>query len=180
MERFYERNARILAAASSVGPPLIFGFGLQRDAETLDTCRIARFVEAHPRNSDARIVAARDEPREQVELPIRATRRSRIQDTLDLMGISRLGLHQHSQTLQLKPAHRFPLNIRQRNFQQCHGVAWLELARPGLRRQEEYVTFSDGKTVSTVLDMPGAIDAYKHARHTRCADDKRTLSAQAP
>ena len=52
-ERFHKRDPRILAAAPAAGLQLIVGFRLQCDAEPLDACRIAGFVESHSCNADA-------------------------------------------------------------------------------------------------------------------------------
>ena len=94
LERFHERDSRILAATAAVGPPLIIGFRLQCDAETLYAHWITGIAEPHSCNADARVIALRNEPRKQVELTIRAANGSRIQDAFDLLGITRLRLHQ--------------------------------------------------------------------------------------
>jgi hypothetical protein len=93
LERFDKRYTRIFAAAAAVGSPLIIGFRLQCDAEPLDACRIASFIEPYSCNADARVIAPRDEPWKQVELTIRATNGGWIQDAFDLLGITRLRLH---------------------------------------------------------------------------------------
>ena len=85
LERFDKRDARIFAATTAVGPPLVVGFRLERDAEPLDAARIAGLIEPHARDADARVVAPRDEPRKQVELTIRPTNGRRIQDAFDLL-----------------------------------------------------------------------------------------------
>src|SRR5664280_1069144 len=84
------------------GPQLVVGFGLEGDAESLDACRIARSIEPHSRDADARVVAAADKPGEQVELTIRATNGSRVEDALDLVGVARLRLHDRPQAVQLE------------------------------------------------------------------------------
>ena len=109
LERFHERDTRILAATAAVGPPLIIGFRLQCDAETLDACRIAGFIEPHSCNADARVVPLRHQPRKQVELAIGAANGGRIQDAFDLLGIARLRLHHDPQALQLESTHRISL-----------------------------------------------------------------------
>ena len=106
LERFHERDTRILAAAAAVGPPLIIGFRLQCDAEPLDATRIAGLIESNAGDADARIIASRHEPWKQIELAIRAADGSRIQDAFDLLWIARLRLHHQPQSLQLKSAHR--------------------------------------------------------------------------
>src|ERR1700728_1498447 len=105
LERLHESDARVLAAAA-VGPPLIVGFRLQCDAQPLDACGIAGFVEAYSCNANARVIASSDQPGEQIELTIRATNGSRVQDALRLQGITRLRLHHQADALQFKSAHQ--------------------------------------------------------------------------
>ena len=109
LERFDERDTRILAATAAVGPALIIGFRLQCDAETLDAYRIAGVIEPHSCNPDARVVPLRHQPRKQVELSIGAARGSRIQNAFDLLGIARLRLHHDPQALQFESTHRISL-----------------------------------------------------------------------
>ena len=99
LERLDKGNAGILAAAAAVRSPLVISFRLKRNAEPLDSGRVAGFVEFYAGDADARIIALGDEPRKQVKLAIRATSGSRIQDAFDLLRIARLRLHQHSQAL---------------------------------------------------------------------------------
>ena len=99
LERFHECDTRIFAPTAAIGPPLIIGFRLQGDPEPLDTYGIARFIELHSRNANARVVALRDQPWKEVERTIRAPHGSRIQNTLDLLWIARLRLHHQSQAL---------------------------------------------------------------------------------
>jgi hypothetical protein len=47
---------RVLASANAVDADLVVGFGLQRDAQALDTDRIAVIAALHPRDADARLV----------------------------------------------------------------------------------------------------------------------------
>jgi hypothetical protein len=61
MEWFQECDARILAAAASIGEPLVISFGFERDAEPLNSARVAGLVELYPGNADARVIAPRDE-----------------------------------------------------------------------------------------------------------------------
>jgi hypothetical protein len=96
VQRFHEGDARIFAATTAIGPPLIVSFRFQRDAEPLDAIRFASFIEPYSRNADARVIPTRNQPREQVELTVRATSGSRIQDPFDLQRVPRLRLHQHS------------------------------------------------------------------------------------
>jgi hypothetical protein len=94
---------RILAAtAAAVGSPLIIGFRLQRDAEPFYAHRISGVVEAHSGNADWRVITPRHQTWEEVELAIRATICRRIQHAFNLLRITRLRFHHHSQTLQLK------------------------------------------------------------------------------
>jgi hypothetical protein len=111
LKRFHKRDAGILAAATAVEVQLIIGFRLQCDAEPLNACRIAGFIEPYSGNADARVIPPRNQAREQVKFTVRATSGSRIQDAFDLLGITRLRLHQHCQTLQLKSAHQCPSAI---------------------------------------------------------------------
>ena len=106
LKRFHERDARILASTATAGPPFIIGLRLQCDAEALNAGRIAGFIEPHSGNADARIIALRHQSRKEVQLAIRAASGRRIQDALDLLGIPRLRLHQHSQALQFKSTHQ--------------------------------------------------------------------------
>ena len=96
-ERFDKRDTRILAAAGTVLPPLVIHFGLQCDTEPLDSGRITGLIEQDSRYADAGVIAPRDQPREEVELTIRATRGGRVQDAFGLQRIARLRLHHHVQ-----------------------------------------------------------------------------------
>ena len=107
LQRLHERDPGILAATAAIGPQLIIGFGLQRDAQPLDARRIAGCIEPHSCNADARVVPFRNQPREQVEFAIGAANGRRIQDAFDLLGIARLRLHDHSQAPQFKSTHNF-------------------------------------------------------------------------
>jgi hypothetical protein len=60
---FNKCDARILAAAAAVRSPLVIRFRLKRNAEPLDAGWITSLVELYTGNTDARIVAPRDEPR---------------------------------------------------------------------------------------------------------------------
>ena len=106
LERFDKRDTRILAAAAAVGPQLVIGFRLQRDAEPLDAGRIAGLIELHSCDADARVISPRDQAREEVKLTIRAANGGRIQDAFDLQRIARLRLHHHPQALQLEIRHQ--------------------------------------------------------------------------
>src|ERR1035437_1267331 len=55
-KRLHEGDTGIFAAATTVGPALVLSLRLQCNAKPFDPSRIARFIELHPRNSDARIV----------------------------------------------------------------------------------------------------------------------------
>jgi hypothetical protein len=102
-----ESDTRVLASTATAGPPLIIGLRLERDPQALNAGRISCFIEPHSGNSDARVIASRHQPREDVELAIRTTSGRRIQDALDLLGIARLRFHHHFQALQCKPGHQF-------------------------------------------------------------------------
>ena len=99
LEWFDERDARILAAPATVLPPLVIRFGLQRNAESLDSVRVTGLIKLDSRYADAGVVAPRDEPREEVKLAIRATRGGRIQDAFGLQGIARLRFHHQPKAL---------------------------------------------------------------------------------
>ena len=53
LERLDKGNAGILAAAAAVRSPLVISFRLKRDAEPLDSGRIAGFVELYAGDADA-------------------------------------------------------------------------------------------------------------------------------
>jgi len=63
-------------------------------------------IEPYPCNADARVIPLRGQPGEEVELTIRAANGSRIQDALDLLGITRLRLHHEPEALQRKSIHQ--------------------------------------------------------------------------
>jgi hypothetical protein len=52
LQWFYVRNARILAATSAVGAPLIIGFRLQRDARPFGAHRVAGIIKLHACDSE--------------------------------------------------------------------------------------------------------------------------------
>ena len=105
-ERFDKRDTRILAAAATVASPLVIRFGLQCNTEPLDARRVAGLIKPHACDADARVIAPRDQPREEVKLTIRATRGSWVQDAFGLQRIARLRLHHQPKALQLKSRHR--------------------------------------------------------------------------
>jgi hypothetical protein len=78
LKRFDKGDAGILATTAAIGPPLIVGFGFQRDAEPFDPGRIARSIEPHSHNADARVIIFRDKPRKEIEPAGRSTRGGRI------------------------------------------------------------------------------------------------------
>src|ERR1700681_2513877 len=77
LQRFDERDARVFAASAAVYATLIVGFRLHSDAETLDACRVSRFVKPHSGNADARVVPMRNQPGKEVQLAVRHTGDSR-------------------------------------------------------------------------------------------------------
>jgi hypothetical protein len=95
MERFDVGDPRVFASSAAIGPALIIGIGLKRDAEPLDARWIAGFIENYACYANARIVILCHQPREEVQFPIRPTNGRGIQNTLNLLGISRLGFHKH-------------------------------------------------------------------------------------
>src|SRR5271154_3039110 len=113
LERFDEGDTRILAAPAAVGAPLVLRFWLQGGAEPLDGRWIAGCIELYSRNPYARVIPLGNQPREKVELTIRTTSGGRVQDTFDLMWISRFRLDHHVQPLQLKSTR---LNHRRSRF----------------------------------------------------------------
>jgi hypothetical protein len=108
LERFHERDTRILATTAAVRPPLIIGFRLECHADPLDAGRVAGFIESHSCDPNARVIVSRCQPREQVELTVWAASGSRIQDTFDLLGVPRLWFHHQPQALHLKSTHQGP------------------------------------------------------------------------
>jgi hypothetical protein len=111
MERLNKRDTRILAASAAVGSPFIIGFRFQCDAKPLRARRIAGFIEPHSRYPDARVISLRNQPREEVEFAIGTARDSRIQNPFHFMRVTRLGLHDHAQALQLESAHQTLLTL---------------------------------------------------------------------
>jgi hypothetical protein len=105
-ERFDKGDTRVLAAAAAVGPPLVISFGLEHNAEPLHPARVAGSIEQGPGNTNARVIARRNQPREEVKLPIRATGGSRVEDTFGLQRVARFRLHHLPQALQPKARHR--------------------------------------------------------------------------
>jgi len=53
LKRLNEGNARILAATAAMGRPLVISFRFDRDAEPLDSGRVAAFVEFYAGDTDA-------------------------------------------------------------------------------------------------------------------------------
>jgi hypothetical protein len=90
-ERLHEGDPRILATAAATGTPLIIGLRFQCDTKPLNIRWVASLIELHASNADARIISLCDQPREEIELAVWTARGRRIQDALDLMGISGSG-----------------------------------------------------------------------------------------
>jgi hypothetical protein len=82
------------------------------------TPAVAGFIEPYSCNADARVILG-CQPRKDVELTIRATNGSRIQDTVDLLGITRLRLHHSPRRCNLNPliksSHKITLADRHPN-----------------------------------------------------------------
>jgi len=91
LKRFYESDARILAASAAMGGPLVIGFGLERDAQPLDSAWIAGLVEFDAGNSDPGKVPLGHQPGKEVKMSVRSTSDSRIQDTFDLLRVAGSG-----------------------------------------------------------------------------------------
>src|SRR5580692_7260017 len=106
LARFQECDSRIFATTADIGLLFIIGFRLQRDAEALDGYWVSGVIESHSRNTDARVVSLRHQPRKEIERAVRAASGSWIQDPFDLLRITGLRLHDRSQTLQVKFTHR--------------------------------------------------------------------------
>jgi hypothetical protein len=98
-ERLNERDARILASPTAVEAQLIVRLGLQCNAQSLDPNWIARFVEQHPGNADAGEVSPRDQPREQIQVPVGTPYGCGIQRAFDFERVPRFRLHQYSKAL---------------------------------------------------------------------------------
>ena len=62
LKRSNEGNARILATTAAMGRPLIISFGLERDAEPLDSAWIAGLVEFDAGDTDPRKIPLSHEP----------------------------------------------------------------------------------------------------------------------
>lgn len=73
---------------ATTGTTLVISFGLQCNAKPFGAYWIAICIEPHSCYANARIIPFGDQPREQIELPIRATRGCRIQDSFDFIRIS--------------------------------------------------------------------------------------------
>ncbi len=119
LQRLHECDTRILAATAAIRSPLIISFRLERNAETLDACRITGSIKPHSYNADARVIPPRHQSREEVERAIRATNRSRIQDAFDLLGLPGSGSINIPQALQFKSAHQIVLKKSRRPIAPC-------------------------------------------------------------
>ena len=96
LKRLHEGDTGIFAAATTIRPALVLGLRLQCNAKPFDPCRIARFIEPHPRNSDARIISFCDESGKEVKLTIGPASRRRIENAFHLLRIAWLGFHYHA------------------------------------------------------------------------------------
>ena len=93
VERFDKLDAGILAATCTIRQPL-------------DAFWITSLIRTISCDADTRIIALGDRPRKEVELTIRAANDSRIQDSVDLKRVARLGGHQYPKALQLEATHK--------------------------------------------------------------------------
>lgn len=66
---------------------------------------------------------------EEMQLPIHAARNGWIQNTIDLQSIARLGLHEHTEALQVRPAHWLSLmcSSREAPFEHARMVSMSRL-----------------------------------------------------
>ncbi len=85
-----------------IGPQFVISLRLQRDAQSLNAHRAACLVEAHPCDANVRVVAMRNQPGKQIQIPIATARRCRIQHVFRLHRITRLWLHDDPEALQLE------------------------------------------------------------------------------
>jgi hypothetical protein len=106
VERFDKRDAGILAATCTIRQPLVIRFRLQCNAQPLDAFWITSLIKTNSCDADTRIIALGDQPRKEVELTIRAANDSRIQDSVDLKRVARLGSHHYPKALQLESTHK--------------------------------------------------------------------------
>jgi len=106
LERLDERDTWVFAPAAAPRALLVRGLGLERDSEALDADRISRFVEAHARDPDARVVAAPHQARKEIELTVGAANGPGVEHPFALERIARLGLHDDTESLHVKAAHR--------------------------------------------------------------------------
>ena len=95
LQRLDISDTRILASPSIPGQ-LVVGLRFQSHAHALDTRRIAGTVEQHTGNSDARKIAASNETRKEVKLPIPRPNCCRIEDALHFIRVAGLRLHYHA------------------------------------------------------------------------------------
>jgi hypothetical protein len=108
-ERFHEGDPWILAATTPVRTPLVISFRLERYAEPLNPTWIAGLVELDAGNTYPGKIALRHEPWKKVQMSVRATNGSRIQNAFGFLWVAGFRLHEHPQALQLKVAHGFSL-----------------------------------------------------------------------
>ena len=102
LKRFNEGDARILAAAAAMRRQLVISFGLKRDSQALDSAGIASLVELNAGDADPGKISLGHEPWKQVEVSVRPTNGSRVQDAFDFLRVAGLRLHQHPEALQLE------------------------------------------------------------------------------
>jgi hypothetical protein len=98
LQLFEKRDARVFASAA-VRTQFVIGLWLEDNAKTLSADWISIAVEIHARNSNARKIAARNEPGKKVESSIRTSCGRGIQNALNFISISGLRLHDYPETL---------------------------------------------------------------------------------
>jgi hypothetical protein len=94
IERLDKRYTRILTTTSAVGLSLVVGLWFQGNADSFDPHWVTSLIKPNSRYTDPRIIASRNQPREEVELTIRTPGRSGIQDSPSLKSIGPVSIHQ--------------------------------------------------------------------------------------
>src|SRR5271156_2786688 len=103
-KRLKPDDARVFASAAGVRQ-LVLCFRFQRDAHAFDATRITISVKQDPSNSDARVIAFRDEARKQIKCPIRRACRGGIEYPLHFMRIAHPRLHDHANSFHREVRH---------------------------------------------------------------------------
>lgn len=88
-----------ILASSTIFRQFVVGLGFQSHTHPLDAGRIASVVKQDASDADARIVATRNKPRKEIELPVGTTDGRGVEHALHLVRVIRPRLHNHPQTL---------------------------------------------------------------------------------